>query len=383
MGLFECIALVLIGLFAGLVGGMLGIGGSIVMIPAMTEVLGPNQHLYQAAAMIVNFFVVVPAVYQHRRARAIDLATVGRIMPLALVAVLAGVGISELPIFAGDGEAYLRGLFGLFLLAVALSDLYRLFRNRTLNARATNAATPAADVPDRAGAVTGWLPAAAVAIPTGLVAGLLGVGGGILAVPLQRRLLRVPIRSAIANSATIIIATSFVGAISKNYAYMSDHDYTIRSLVLAAILIPTAIIGSLYGSKLTHRLSLRIVKTAFFILLLVAALRLTYKAARSIGRPVAMRTDAHPMRLAPREHPLGPVGTSAAQPASTFSLAPTDTTYKESAPGRLAEHLRSDSARQEATDESTEYARIFGGGSDHYRSDRAVHPGRLPGGKAV
>ncbi|MCH9003289.1 MAG: TSUP family transporter, partial [Planctomycetes bacterium] len=66
--------MLLIGLFTGVVGGLLGVGGSIVMIPAMTEVIGPDQHLYQAAAMIVNFFVVVPAVYQHRKAGAIDMA---------------------------------------------------------------------------------------------------------------------------------------------------------------------------------------------------------------------------------------------------------------------------------------------------------------------
>ena len=69
---FDLIALALIGLLAGLLGGLLGIGGSIVMIPAMTEVLGPDQHLYQAAAMTVNFFVVVPAVIRHSRAGAIS-----------------------------------------------------------------------------------------------------------------------------------------------------------------------------------------------------------------------------------------------------------------------------------------------------------------------
>ena len=64
----ETVTLIIIGLFAGLLGGMLGVGGSIVILPALTEVLGPNQHTYQAAAMVVNFFVVMPAVWQHRRA---------------------------------------------------------------------------------------------------------------------------------------------------------------------------------------------------------------------------------------------------------------------------------------------------------------------------
>jgi len=281
LGIVEVFELVMIGLFAGFVGGMLGVGGSIVMIPAMTEVLGPNQHLYQAAAMIVNFFVVVPAVYQHRRARAIDGATVARIIPLAIVAVIIGVGLSELPLFAGAGEAYLRGLFGLFLFAVAVSDLYRLLRPTNRQSTGLSNTSPTLATENRAG----WIFAAAVAIPTGLVAGLLGVGGGVLAVPLQRRFLRVPIRIAIANSATIIIATSSVGAIAKNYAYVTEHDHSLKPFVLAALLIPTAMIGSLAGSRLTHRAPLTFVKVAFFALLLVAGVRLTYKAARSVSRP--------------------------------------------------------------------------------------------------
>ena len=215
------------------------------MIPAMTEVLGPNQHLYQSAAMIVNFFVGVPAVYQHRRAGAIERATVIRIVPLAAVAVILGVGISELGFFSGKGEAYLRGLFGLFLLGVAATELYRLLRGPGRGLDATGVPQNPNGSGSSPVAPMTWPRIAAVAVPTGLVAGLLGIGGGVLAVPLQRRLLHVPIRTAIANSATIIIATSSIGSVAKNYAYMADHDYTMKSLLLAAILIPTAIIGRL------------------------------------------------------------------------------------------------------------------------------------------
>ena len=74
---------------------MLGVGGSLIMILALTELLGPDQHLYQSAAMIVNFFVVVPAVIQHRRAKVIELTTVMRLIPLAFAAVIVGVMMSE------------------------------------------------------------------------------------------------------------------------------------------------------------------------------------------------------------------------------------------------------------------------------------------------
>lgn len=270
MGTYELVILTVIGLAAGLVGGLLGVGGSIVMIPAMTELLGPDQHLYQAAAMIVNFFVAVPAVYQHRRAGAIDLRTVVRVLPLSLLAVVLGVTLSELHLFAGANEAYLRLLFGLFLLSVASADLYRALRRDSR--RAVTEWTGPADTAMRPS--IGWGAAAAVAMPVGFVAGLLGVGGGVLAVPMMRKLLKTPIRTAIANSATFIVGISFVGAIAKNLAVVSNPEEGYKPLALAAILIPTAIGGSLIGSRLTHKLPLRVVKIAFFVLLLVAALRL-------------------------------------------------------------------------------------------------------------
>ena len=294
----EIAILIGIGLFAGVAGGLLGIGGSIVMIPALTVILGPAQHLYQAAAMIVNFFVVVPAVYQHRRARAIDYATVGRIAPLAILGVISGVLLSELPIFTGANEAYLRGLFGLFLFFVAATDLYRL-------ARPPVTIQASADRPR-----IGWGMALMIALPTGLVGGLLGVGGGIVAVPLQRRLLKIPTRIAIANSAATIIAVSMVGAPLKNYRLITGHDYTTESFKLAAILIPTAIVGSLIGARLTHRVPVKLLKGAFALVLILASIRLTTGAWASLPRvdapaPVTAPLTADPAPADPAEPPSG------------------------------------------------------------------------------
>ncbi len=246
------------------------------MIPAMTELLGPNQHLYQTTAMIVNFFVVVPAVYQHRKAHAINIGVVRSLIPLSLVSVVVGVGLSELSIFSGSGEVYLQVMFALFLLSIALYEIYRLFRRNRLND--STSALLLAQRQALENNKLSWRAAAIVAVPTGLIAGLLGVGGGIMSVPLQRRFLNIPIRQAIANSATVIIVTAAIGASVKNYAFFTDHGSIAKPLFLAAVLIPTAILGSLQGSRLTHRLPLRHVKIGFFILLILGAARLCYRA---------------------------------------------------------------------------------------------------------
>lgn len=268
------------------------------MIPALTEVLGPDQHRYQAAAMIVNFFVVVPAVIQHRRAGAIQPRNVLRLIPLATVAVIGGVLISELPVFRDFGEAYLRLIFGVFLLIVSLTDLTRIARTARAERLATadNGNDPTSGQRIREGEKEGdtnhWSSAAAVALPTGLLAGMLGVGGGMLAVPLQRKFLSVPMRSAIANSATIIVVTSLVGAALKNVAYARIHGSASESLTLAAALIPTAIVGSYIGSGLTHKLPVRVIKTVFLVLLTITAVRITRGALTDIEQVRAPQAEA-------------------------------------------------------------------------------------------
>ncbi|MEK6798900.1 MAG: sulfite exporter TauE/SafE family protein [Planctomycetota bacterium] len=271
----DTIVLSAVGVVVGLAGGMFGIGGGIVLIPALTEIFGPDQHRYQAAAMIVNFCVAIPAVVQHRRARAIDAPTVARLIPAALLAILLGVGVSELQVFSGEGQRFLQLLFACFLMYCGISEGGWLLRGEAARG------SPDLPSPNAPVAPPSLERTLAVAGPTGFIAGFLGVGGGIVAVPLQRKFLAIPLRRAIANSAAMIIATAFVGAIAKNYAYAADHDGSLAPVALALSVVPTAVLGSLVGSDLTHRLRLRILHLLFIMLLLVSAVRLGQGALRS------------------------------------------------------------------------------------------------------
>jgi uncharacterized membrane protein YfcA len=267
-------ALAAVGLVAGLAGGLLGIGGSIIMIPAMNELFGLEQHPHQAAALIVNFFVVVPAVYQHSRARAILWPVVRGMAPAAVVAVLLGVAVSELAIFAGPKQGYLALVFVAFMVYAAGTDLWKMIRK--------GAAEPS---PDQVVHST-WKSALLVGLPAGFTSGLLGVGGGIMMVPLQRKILHMPLRQAIANSATTIIILSLVGATTKNYAVITDPvspvDPWWTTFLLAAVLIPTAMVGAFFGGKLTHTLPVKQIRLAFIILLLAFAARMALRAAATL-----------------------------------------------------------------------------------------------------
>lgn len=261
--------LLLLGVIAGTLGGMLGVGGSIVMIPGLAVLFSldrtpePNQHLFQAAAMIVNVAVSIPATLRHRRAGALVPDALVWMLPMALVFVIVGVWVSNLPIFQGaDGGRWLGRILAVFMVYVIVMNILKLHSKQPSESVDSQHITPA-----RSGAVGAVM---------GTIAGLLGIGGGAVAVPLQQTLMRLPLRNCIGNSSAIICISAAIGAVYKN-ASLAQHAHgneTVSwpmSLLIAALLAPTAWLGARLGASLTHRLPLRQVRLAFIALMAAAA----------------------------------------------------------------------------------------------------------------
>lgn len=262
-----------IGLLAGAAGGLLGIGGSVVMIPGLVMLLGARgQHLYQASAMIVNFFVVLPSVVRHQGAGAVLRPITRWTVPAAAAGALVGATASDLPLFRGAGRGYLQLLFAAFLFYTLAYNLGRLRSPRRLPPMDEAAAA----------AIPRWRILALVGLPAGLLGGLLGVGGGLIAVPTQQVFLRVPLPNAIANSAATILWSSVVGAAVKN-AGLFVHGFTLReSAVLAAALLPTAMIGAWIAAPRVHRWPVRALRAAFSVLLLYSGIALARAGASAL-----------------------------------------------------------------------------------------------------
>jgi uncharacterized protein len=260
----DYVLLVLLGFIAGCSGGLLGIGGSVVMIPGLVLMFGPErQHLYQAAAMIGNFFVIAPAVVQHYAAGATLSRVVRWTVPSAVAGAIAGVLLSDLPLFHGNGQGYLQIGFAVFLAYAIIYNLWRLWSRVRM---------PPVDQ-HRAARWSRLVMVLLVGLPSGLLAGVLGIGGGLYAVPVQQVALRIRLTNAIANSATTILYSSIVGAVVKNYT-LSQHGFQVReSLLLAACLIPSAMIGSWVAAGKVHRWPVSAIRVVFVVVLAYAAVR--------------------------------------------------------------------------------------------------------------
>jgi len=255
-----------IGLAAGVLGGLLGIGGSIVIIPALTILYGENQHLYQASAMICNFFVSAAAIIAHWKAESFDKTVLKWMVPLAVLGIWGGVALSNCTIFAAENSYLLARVFGAFLIYVAVYNIRHLY----LHWRGKNITLHGPPVASMAHLVLSGFCGAA----TGLAAGLLGIGAGTIATPLQQLLLRMPLCKAMSNSAGIIVAIAWLGAIYKNLTLAQHGLHWSSSLHIAIFVIPGSIAGGYIGGHLMHLLPRNLVRFVFILVCALAAAKL-------------------------------------------------------------------------------------------------------------
>ena len=252
----------LIGLLGGTLGGLLGLGGSVFIIPALTLLLGANQHLFQASALLTNVFVGTGASLRHRGKGTIRMDLVPAMLASSMLTALGGVWASNL-----IAPQPLSALFGLFLCYASGAEFLGIWRAAE-EPHARRRQMPAL-----------WL-GVAVGSAGGMAAGLLGIGGGAVMVPMLRRLGGVPVREAVASTAMAMIGACAVGATAKNLAIPSLTDQfgtplTVQqALLLAALLGPTASVGAVVGAGLVYRLPIRITRGLLALLLAFAGIRM-------------------------------------------------------------------------------------------------------------
>jgi len=270
LNLLTLFAALVIGLAAGTLGGLAGIGGSMVILPALHLVFGepPDRpqvhHMYIAAALIVNVAVAVPSLLTHLKARAVRTKLLTTLLPVTSLTMICAVLVSNLI----DGERLRIGL-GVFLIAYCLWSLW------VLAGAGRRAADEVAHY-DAERASAGRL--SVCGFTAGGIGGLLGLAGGVVMVPMLQLLCKVKLRNAVATSSAVICVTAVLAAVVKlstlgrvgGGAGESVGD----ALMLAAAMVPSAIVGARLGAWLTHKLPIAIVRAVITTLLIIVAVRL-------------------------------------------------------------------------------------------------------------
>lgn len=187
--------MVLGGVFTGILAGFLGIGGGTVLVPLLI-VLGYSPIQAVATSALAIAITACSGTFQNWR---MGVLLPRQIMTMGVPAlIMAQLGVSLASSFSQ--RLLLFGFGGLMLLNIFLFQL----RKELVQGQDGSAKQPFCS-PLVARGVTGGL--------AGLMAGLFGVGGGAIMVPLQMLLLGDPIKQAVQTSLGVIVLTAIAATV--------------------------------------------------------------------------------------------------------------------------------------------------------------------------
>ena len=254
----------LLGVLMGLVMGLTGAGGGILGVPAL--VLGLGLSMTQAAPVSLLAVGAAAAVGAIDGLRHGLVRYRAALLIAALGAVFSPIGIyfaHQLP------EKILMILFSLLMVMVAWRMLRRERQQEGPSDHGhaswgqkncmLNEETGRFDWTAKCTATL-----AALGAITGVVSGLLGVGGGFLIVPAFKQLTDVQMRGIVATSLMVISLISLIGVIGSFHA-------GVRIDAQGAAFIVASIVGMIIGRKLCARVPARALQVGFASVCLVVA----------------------------------------------------------------------------------------------------------------
>jgi len=251
------------GLFAGLLAGLLGVGGGIVIVPALVFIFSsaglPAEHIMQMAlgtSLGTIMFTSISSFRAHHLRGAVDWGIVRKITPGILIGTFSGSYLA-----ARLSTNVLKGFFAVFLLYVATQMLL--------------------DIKPKPSRVLPGVPGLTGAgVVIGGVSSLAGIGGGTLSVPFLGWC-NTPLRLAIGTSAAIgfpIALAGTIGYLVNGLAARNLPDYSLGFIYLPALagVALVSILTAPLGAKLAHTLPVPTLKRFFAVFLYLVAGRMIW-----------------------------------------------------------------------------------------------------------
>jgi len=251
------------GVGVGFASGLLGVGGGFIMTPVYYLLLtnmGMSTDIAMKLAFGTSLLVILPTVasgaWRHHKNGAVHWKVAIIMGPCGALAAFGGATLA-----AYLSGAVLKIIFG----SVVLASGVRMLISRPLESEQEIKNNP-------------WL-WAAWAIPIGLVTGLTGLGGGVVAVPVMVLALKFKMHSAIATSLAMIIFNSaggVIGYIVNGIGVPGRPDFSIGYVNLLAwlLLMVTSIGMAQVGAIAAHKLPARQLRWIFIVLQFYVALRM-------------------------------------------------------------------------------------------------------------
>jgi uncharacterized membrane protein YfcA len=259
-----------LGLCAGFLAGLLGIGGGMVMVPFMTIILtnrgvAPELTVKMAIAtsMATIVFTSISSVRAHHKRGAVRWDLVKKLAP----GIILGSMLGSLGVFALLKGSSLAIFFAVF---VGFSATQMFLDKKP---------PPSREIPGTAG----LLGAGSV---IGFVSGLVGAGGGFISVPFMTRV-NVPIHNAVATSAALgfpIALANASGYVLSGVSLAHLPPFSLGYIWLPALLViaSCSVMTAPLGAKAAHKLPVKRLKRIFASILYLLAVYMLYKGLATI-----------------------------------------------------------------------------------------------------
>lgn len=226
----HLLTIALLAFSTSILGGMIGIGGAVILIPAFLIVpplLGQppmDMHVVSGITSVQVFASSLLGAVLHRQRGAFDMRVVLAIGIPLMLASFVGAQLS-----GAVSAQFLEGLFAIVALAGAVLILAsgHTAESTTYKLR--------------------YARAIGIAAPVGFFGGMVGMAGGFLLSPLMVTVLRIPIRITIGSTLGIVIIGAFATALGKAIAGMIEPTTTAAAII-------GALPGMWLGVHMSHRL---------------------------------------------------------------------------------------------------------------------------------
>ena len=243
--------IIVVGVLAGFLSGLFGVGGGILIVPGLVLVASMDQRMAHGTSLAAVLPIAASSMVTYWAHDHID-------WPVVLFLAIGAVGGAIL------GTKLLQILphrtLGIAFSVLLLASAARLFIADSGTGR---------DDLDVLMAVL----LVVVGVVTGILAGLLGVGGGIIMVPAMMMLFGIPPVIAKGTSLGVIIPTSIMGT----WRNRTKKNVDFRAAAIVGI---AGVLAAIAGGTLSARMSDTLSNVLFAVLLTVVAVRLLRQIRR-------------------------------------------------------------------------------------------------------
>lgn len=254
--------LIAVGLAAGLMAGLIGIGGGMVVVPGLFYIFkfmnfptDEVMHIAVGTAMGVMICTSIASTLSHQVKGDVQWPIFWRIMTGIIIGVIVGAKLDQ-----HLNAHAIEIVFGLFVLAVSI----KMFLNWKPKVQGTNK-------------IPNLVLTNGVGLIIGFKSGLLGIGGGALSIPFLIYC-DLPMHEVVGTSASFTLPISIVGTLAflllgtehSSLSLSTGYIYWPALLLVA----PCTMLGAFLGTKLSHAISAPKLRLIFAIFLFFLGLRM-------------------------------------------------------------------------------------------------------------